>query len=143
MKPSDKVRIAVGREMMIQISAICVTSIALFWTCWHYFNGRVPVVSELMPYMTLYLPFTVSRWWDVLLGLVWPCLFVWNANKKIHPENAVFEEGIQNLIAISLLTGFVFGLYFGIAAGFCFTLAMLTISLIGAFLTKLVIAILF
>ena len=100
-------------------SLVTAGLIALFWTVWYLINGSVPMVTsiKMTPTWTIELPFSVSRWWDVLIGPIWSTIIIiplFTDEKNIgEDEDLVF--GLVFGLAFGLPIGLVFGLVFGLA----------------------------
>lgn len=121
--------------MMIQYSLITTALIALFWFTWKLNGVEVPSTNTLdfTNTLTFTLPFSVSRWWDVLIGIIWPSPFIWNAvtdlyNKIDRPILQTVLTNIQHMIAISLGGGAIGGILFGIINGIIISLLCLFVT---------------
>lgn len=105
--------------------------VACFWTVWHFTIGQVPVVAivKMTPDWTLMLPIRISRWWDVLVGLIWSfiVLFIF-ANKGVQKGKNLMDIlifgpliglilGVTVGVNFSILYGLVVGLALSIVAG--------------------------
>ena len=119
------------RKLMLRWSILTAAAIALFWTIYYLVVGSVPVVSSirLTPDSIFTLPFGISRWWDILLGPIFSCIFVLLfTNKKImKDEDLVFGLGVGLVsglgaglgvgLGVGLVVGLVFGLVVGLVVG--------------------------
>ena len=58
-------------------SLVTATAIAVFWAAWWLIAGNVPAIQmlQLTESRVVTLPLRISRWWDILAGLVWLSLF--------------------------------------------------------------------
>ena len=121
-------------------SLVTAGLIAVFWTVWYLINGSVPMVTsiKMTPTWTIELPFSVSRWWDVLIGPIWSTIIIiplFTDEKNIgEDEDLVFGLvpglafgliilGLPFGLAFGLPIGLVFGLVFGLVYGLPFGLA--------------------
>lgn len=123
-------------EMMIQSSLITTALIALFWFTWKINGEEVPEINaiQFLSDWKYTLPFSVSRWWDILIGIFWPPLFVWISVMDLYKgDEPLFQgltSGTQRLIAISIGTGLCGGLFFGILFGIILTCLFLLFTAI-------------
>jgi len=100
------------KKLMLRWSILTAVLIALFWTMYYLIVGSVPVVSsiKMTPDSTLTLPFAISRWWDILLGPLFSCIFVlFFTSRRITKD--------KDLVGINLGASLVVGLFFGLISG--------------------------
>ena len=116
-------------KLMVKLSVLAAGLIACFWFTWYLTAGQVPVATSLRmgPGWTLRLPFTISRWWDILIGLIWfPIFITLLTNEKIQ-ENENLVYGLY----LGLFTGLASGLTVGVLSpllsliAFVFVLSLL------------------
>ncbi len=88
-------------------------SFALFWTTWYFAVGSVPA------------PFTISRWWDVLLGPIYSTVFIILA---VSAEDSPMDPldfcmvGLMSGLCLGGLAGLAVGMGFGLVAGIAWAL---------------------
>lgn len=123
------------RMIMFRFSLASAILIALFWTAWYFIAGQVPEVSsiKLAENWAVDLPFSISRWWDVLMGPVWSVMLVliFTSEKIEEDENlflSISAAAFFGIIAGFAATDMVFGLAFGLAFGLVLSLAFSFIS---------------
>ena len=65
-------------KLMWRWSLITAGTIVLFWTIWYLIAGQVPVTTsiKMTENWTIQLPFSISRWWDVLIGPIWSIVLI-------------------------------------------------------------------
>ncbi|MDI6733883.1 MAG: hypothetical protein QMD50_00080 [Patescibacteria group bacterium] len=81
----------------------------------------MPVVTsiKITPTYSYELPFTLSRWLDILIGPIYSCIFIFIfTNKKIQKN-----EDLTFSLAVGLALGLAFGLVLGLAVGLVLGLA--------------------
>jgi len=99
------------KKLMLRWSILTAVLIALFWTIYYLIAGSVPVITsiKMTPDSTLALPFAISRWWDILLGPIFSCIFVLLfTSRKIKGEMMV--PGLIFGLVVGLICGLVGGL---------------------------------
>ena len=88
-------------------SMISAGIIALFWTFWYFVIGPVPTTDKIQftEGLNLNLPSSVSRWWDVLIGLIGSICVVAlrSTNKQEHID---FPLGVGIGVVLGLFLGF-------------------------------------
>ena len=110
------------KQLMWRWSVLSSSLIALFWTIYYFTTGSVPIVTsiDLTPTTTIDLPFTISRWWDILIGPIYTIIFVsiFNANtmKRDEDFNTALVVGLIIGLGVGLVVGLGFGL--GVSLGF-------------------------
>ena len=88
-------------KLMFWWSLGTAAAIALFWTIYWYITKEVPVITEIkIPFiLTWELPFTVSRWWDILLGSIYSVIIIQILrNFEIEELLAIIIRGILLVI---------------------------------------------
>lgn len=105
--------------LMFRWSLVTAGLIALFWTIWYLVAKSVPIVAEISVTKDLsyQLPFYISRWWDILLGPAYSCIFVYlfSIHEKIRKgEDLDFKLYLG--LGFGLFLGLVFGLVFGLGS---------------------------
>lgn len=83
-------------ELLWKIPLTAAILIAAFWGIWFLFSGSVPVVTgiKLTWKKTLVLPFAISRWWDVLFGVVWTFFItLLTTSEKLNEKHNLTELG--------------------------------------------------
>jgi len=126
------------------LSLISAVLIALFWVIYGYYQGGVPVVTEIkaIPSWSLPLPISMSRWLDISIGPIWSFILVFSFTRvKENKYDLVF--GLFISLMMGLITampeigiGFVpiAGVIFGIIVGLNATpIVRLTASLSAGF----------
>jgi len=97
--------------------------LSLFWFIWYLIKGEVPAISELRvtESLVITLPFTISRWFDVLGGAACSFLFItaliadkkmWQAylgSPLLHPRPIVRLPEIAGLVPRILLIALIAG----------------------------------
>src|SRR3990167_3002219 len=114
-------------KLMFRWSLFSAGLIALFWLIWSMF-GEVPSVDKIkwmdnvsQPDTYIHLPFSISRWFDILFGPIYSALIVnfvyWAKNRdKSRYDNLVTD------FVIGLVVGLGFGLASGLVVGLGFVL---------------------
>jgi len=103
-------------KLMFRWSIFSAILIALFWIIWSVF-GEVPSVDKikwtdniLEPDSYIHLPLSISRWFDILVGLLYSVLIVnlvyWAKSKKNKGQR------YNNLFITGLITGLMVSLIF-------------------------------
>ncbi len=107
------------RKLMFCWPLVTAGLIALFWAIWYLAVGQVPTTTsiKMTDNWTSNLPFGISRWWDILIGPIWPiCLIPLFTNEKIRKnKNLTFGLGLG--LGLGLVLGLAFGLVFGLVLG--------------------------
>ena len=95
-------------KLIVRWSMVTAGLIALFWISWYLVSGSVPVATSIRitPNWTVALPFSISRWWDVLIGPIWSSILIlFFTNKQVRKgDDLVF----------GLVSGLGYGLVFGL-----------------------------
>jgi len=97
-------------RMLWRIPLVTAILFALFWGIWYLTGSSVPIISELKidSKTTIQLPFSMSRWWDVLIAPTWAVfLILLFTNNRIRKD-----EDLAASLAFGLGVGLVFGLAF-------------------------------
>lgn len=107
--------------LMWRWSLITGELIALFWAIWYLTTGSVPMVTsiKMTPEWTWQLPFGISRWWDILIGPIWPIILI----SLFTNERITKDEELVVGLAVGLVVGLVVGLPFGLVFSLPFGLA--------------------
>jgi hypothetical protein len=65
--------------LMLHWSLVTAGGIALFWTIWLLATKEIPAISSIryIGKMTWVLPFSIPRWWDILVGPIASILLVY------------------------------------------------------------------
>lgn len=65
-------------KLMFRWSLLTTGLIALFWTIWYLIAGSVPTITsiKMTDTWTYFLPFGISRWWDILIGPIWSTIII-------------------------------------------------------------------
>jgi hypothetical protein len=117
--------------MMVRFSIVSASLIAMFWGVWHMVMGQVPEVDsiQITQTQTINLPFSISRWWDVLSGPIWSILLILLFTRKKIKTNrndqftcAVVTGILACLTLESLSVGIGAGLTLGFFAIFLFSI---------------------
>ncbi len=114
--------------LMFRWSVFSAAAIGLFWLIWYFIAGQVPVINEIQmtPKLTIFLPFDLPRWWDILIGPIWSILLV-----RLFTDENLKNSDIFTGLALGLTVGLLFGLSpwtgsfgltFGLAIGLGFGL---------------------
>jgi hypothetical protein len=97
--------------------------VALYWADYYLVFGRVPVVTgiPISPEWKLELPFSISRWWDIALGVFWPPIisFLFDHYKK--------EKDLDLVLVMGLMVGLGSGLVVNLGVGLVFCLLIIII----------------
>lgn len=119
------------QRLIIRWSIVTAGTIGLFWTIWYLITGSVPAVTriEISENWTYVLPFSVSRWWDILFGPIWSTTIILFFNNKIMEKDVRLTDFILGLAfgpGLGLVVGIgfslVYGLGFGLIASIIFNL---------------------
>ena len=119
--------------MTWRIALVFVSLLALFWTIWLSVVGSVPVITSIMMSKdsVWILPFAVSRWWDILLGLIFAfSVFCFRLALEGGRGEMTINFFCLIFMASNLLTCCVAGLIFGLPTG----MFALGIGFVGSFL---------
>ena len=94
--------------------------IALFWGCWYYFAGSVPktVTIQISSLLQIDLPFSVSRWWDIFIPLLWIIVFdkIFADETKEETDELIFAL-ISGLALGTILAAFWWIIFYGQSFG--------------------------
>lgn len=104
--------------MVWRWSLVTGVIIAAFWTIYSIF-GDVPSVTNIKMMnksWTIPLPFTISRWWDIVIGPLWSTFFVLFLTSKARKSECL-DAGLVFGLIFGLDFGLVFGLFFGLVFG--------------------------
>lgn len=99
--------------LMFRWSIATAAPVALFWAVWYLVNGSVPI-SSIASFYGIPIPFTISRWWDVLTGPIVSILVVLLSRPIFEAEG---EEVVASGLIFSLGWGFIAGVGKGIVVG--------------------------
>ena len=115
-------------KMMFLFSMLSADLIALFWAIWELVAGRVPEMNAIKftGTITLVLPFSISRWWDILIGPVWACVLVYLLTSKR------IKMTTKDSIGFGLGFGLIFGLIFAFGASLNAGIAFALVFALGA-----------
>lgn len=113
------------KKMLWRIPLVAAILVAIFWGIWSFF-GQVPATDHLQitEKWTLQLPFSVSRWWDVLFASIWAFILV-----LIFSSGRIKKD--EDLGAAGLVIGLVFSLVFGLIVALVFGLVFGLIVALG------------
>lgn len=120
--------------------------IALFWIIWQAVFGSVPEVNSIniTPAWNYALPFGLSRWWDILAGLIWSGLIIKISLIKEFADHDNLQTGLIISVVFTLTFCLVLGmlvvLFNTVAFGFAKSAFM---GLIFGLDTSLVVGMLF
>jgi hypothetical protein len=113
-------------------SIITSGAIAIFWTIWYLINDQVPITTslEISESWTYFLPFGISRWWDILIGPLWltPLILLCNNLLKSTQLRLKEKQGLTaemmelSLMLVILAAGATIGLLLGICYGLIISL---------------------
>ncbi len=97
-------------------SLASVAAIAAFWAVWHLIAGSVPTVSmlRLTDSWTINLPFSISRWWDIVGGTLWAAIIAATFGNRAVSGN----KDRKSWQATAELFSAPFGFFSGLAIGF-------------------------
>lgn len=78
------------KKLMWRWSLISAAFFALFWGVWYLIAGEVPELTQIKwgKGNTYQLPFTISRWWDILFAPIWANLIVVSTKKLSSAQRA-------------------------------------------------------
>lgn len=104
--------------MLWRIPLIAAILVAMFWGIWSLF-GSVSATDHLQmtAKWTLQLPFSVSRWWDVLFAPIWALIFVLILSLKRTKKDKNLDSMLVVGLVLSLAVGMLFGLGVGLVIG--------------------------
>lgn len=115
-------------------------SIALYWTGYYLVTGFVPVISTLEWIGTnnIDLPFTISRWWDILLG---PIFSISSVTIIASIEADRYRDWALNFaglliggLFLSLVNGVLDGLIAGLISGLFCVFILVTLIKISVYI---------
>ena len=130
------------KQLILRWSLVTGGLIALFWAIWYLITGGVPVVTsiKISSNWTYVLPFGVSRWWDILIGIFWSTIIILLlTSKKLKGDEDRIVSLIFGLVAgliaglgVSLGVGLIVGLVASLVAGLSVSLGASLIAGLGA-----------
>lgn len=106
-------------KLLVRWALVSAGLVALFWGSWYLTYGSVPMVSaiKLTPNWTLNLPFSISRWWDVLMAPVWSTILILIFTNHRDMKDKGLALGLTSGLVFMLASGPASGLVFGLAFG--------------------------
>jgi hypothetical protein len=112
------------KKLIIRWSVVTSALIAAFWLIWYWFAGSVPIMTsiKITESWIIYLPFGISRWWDILVGPIWSTIIIlFLTNPRL--KDADIAAGLAASLVVSLGAGLVAGLGASLAASLAAGLA--------------------
>lgn len=107
-------------KLMWRWLIVTATVIALFWTIWYLATGSVPTVTSLKmtETWTINLGFGISRWWDILIGLIWSIIIILIfTSEKIQKDEDLGVGLVVGLAFIIKMVLMIFTMKFWSAIG--------------------------
>lgn len=137
----DKAR---RNSLMWRWSLLTAGLITLFWAIWYLINGNVPTTTQIIwdkqNEIIWTLPFGISRWWDILFGVVWMNIWI---ILVVHPLYKRFQDGSsQEDLFICLVTGLIL-LTAVLSFGLVLDLVILVFGLIACLIFGLILGLIF
>lgn len=130
-----------SKNAMFRWSLITGISVALFWAIWQYIYGTVPSTNEIMllacngQSAAIPLPFSISRWWDIMASIAFVNIIIVLINREIHQKNRYPHE--RRFRSISFYFCFLVGLgAFYATGGLMFSLIAFILSDIASALDE-------
>lgn len=114
------------KALMFRWSLIAGGIIALFWAIFRLATGYIPEATHIvLPISKVHadcniweLPFGVSRWWDVFIGLLWPAIGVlFFGSRQINKIVDIYLEAGAGIVYYLLFMLWMFSLMFGVCLG--------------------------
>lgn len=105
-------------KQMLRWSLLSAGGIALFWMIYYIIRGFVPV-SDTIRWSrdnTIMPPFTLSRWWDIMMGPIFSVFVVsiLNSNRSKKDEDEDWYTGFNCDPLLVLVAGLILGLIIGL-----------------------------
>lgn len=91
---------------------MAMTGMAIFWMIWFFLNGSISIPLTVA-FKTdggriIYLPFLISRWWDILFSGIWMAIIIFIVPKKIGTVK-IKEMLFWGVILVAMIIGAEFG----------------------------------
>lgn len=97
-----------SRKMMLRLSLLTAAAIAAFWLTYYLFYGFIPQEGR-----TCVTQFSISRWWDILIGPIFSVISVQLARYQFRKESPT-----PFFLAVFIIISLCAFLSHGLVAGF-------------------------
>lgn len=103
----------------VRWSILTAGFIALFWTIWYLATGSTPTVTgiKITPNRIIQLPFSISRWWDILAGPIWSIILISIFTSKTFREKIKEYPGLVCCLGFGLGFSLVIGVGYALGIG--------------------------
>ncbi len=130
------------KKLIFCWSLVTAGLIAVFWAIWYLTTGEVPVITSIKTRDQIYvLPFSISCWWDILIGPIWSTLIV-IVLKVVEEKKGEGDFGFGMVFILFLCL--VVSLFFSLVSGLSLLFISLFFSLVFGLIviTKVVVSLL-